>query len=133
MTQNPIPIKAICLKRYTSVLPLYILYASEPVALYTTSNEINTNSNTIAQITLSPFVLCRRLFRELCRLRASGMFTFAIIGFNSIASTGIWTLQILHRFLELRAAIFIILEKIKGCTGRTKQHHIANRSQVECR
>jgi hypothetical protein len=55
----PSVIKAICLNKYTNVLPLYNLYANELVALYTTNKLTSDNTTTIAQITLSPRVLSR--------------------------------------------------------------------------
>jgi hypothetical protein len=55
----PRTIKANCLNRYTSVLPLYILYAKEPVALYTTSSDVIASRITIPQIYLSPLVFLK--------------------------------------------------------------------------
>src|SRR6476469_6949787 len=54
MSVNPSTMNESCLNKYTSVFPLYILYASEPVALYTTSNDVIASSTTMPQMYLSP-------------------------------------------------------------------------------
>jgi hypothetical protein len=60
----PSVMNAICLNKYTNVFPLYNLYANELVALYTTSKLTSDKTITIAQITLSPFVLSRKPLGE---------------------------------------------------------------------
>src|SRR5579875_1441711 len=125
---KPMAINAICLNKYTSVLPLYILYASEPVALYTTSNDTSTNKKTVAQITLSPLVLYRKPRIELCMLMDS--FISVLCGILSFFLTIDYTnsysiyhlhhscccicvfscqqLQTFHCFFKLVAAVFVI-------------------------
>lgn len=56
MSNKPITVNDNCLNKYTSLLPLFILYAKEPVALYTTKTEISARINTIPQMNLSPCV-----------------------------------------------------------------------------
>src|SRR3954468_22162911 len=56
MSRKPSTTNESCLNKYTSVFPLYILYASKPVALYTTSNEVSASNTTKLQIYLSPRV-----------------------------------------------------------------------------
>src|SRR5688572_3517232 len=80
----PIVINATCLNKYTSVLPRYNLYANEPVALYTTSNDARTSRITNAHMTLSPFVRWLKFLIWCCMFNASVIFTHPFWGFSLI-------------------------------------------------